>query len=146
MKSEPEVFSIDDLAKNAWTAWEGVRNYQARNFLRDSIKVGDLVLIYHSNTKPPGVAGLAEVIKSAYPDDTAWDPKSQYYDPKSSPENPIWYRVDLQFKKKFKNYISLDAIKENPALTGILVAKKGQRLSVQPLDKQHFEIIKKLGK
>lgn len=146
MKSEPHVYSIDDLKRDGKTSWEGVRNYQARNFMRDQMKVGDLVLFYHSNAEPPGVAGVAKVCKSAYPDAAAWDPKSKYYDEKSSPKNPIWIRVDIEFVEKFSHFISLEELKENKNLKGMMVIQKGTRLSVQPVSKEHFEMIEKIGK
>lgn len=143
-KSEPVTFSIDHLKRDRTCCWEGVRNYQARNFLRDSVKKGDLVLFYHSNCKPPGIVGIAEVIKEGYPDSFAWDETSDYFDPKSTPENPRWFRVDLKFIKKFSEILTLDAIKQDPILQEMLVAKKGQRLSIQPVEAKHFKHIKNL--
>jgi predicted RNA-binding protein with PUA-like domain len=145
MKSEPDVYSIDSLAKDKTTWWGGVRNYQARNFMRDEMKVGDAVLFYHSSAEPPGVAGLAEVSKAAAPDETQFDKKSEYYDPKASPEKPIWFCVQVKFVKKFKNPVTLQELRDNPKLKDLLVLKKGQRLSIQPVTKTHFEIIKKMG-
>lgn len=145
MKSEPDVYSIDSLAKDKTTWWGGVRNYQARNFMRDEMKVGDAVLFYHSSAEPPGVAGLAEVSKAAAPDETQFDKKSEYYDPKASPEKPIWFCVQVKFVKKFKNPVTLQELRDNPKLKELLVLKKGQRLSIQPVTKAHFEIIKKMG-
>lgn len=144
MKSEPDTFSIDDLKKNKTTSWEGVRNYQARNFMRDDMKVGDEVLFYHSNANPPGIVGLAKVCKEAHPDTDAFNKKSKYYDPKSSTDNPRWWMVDVKFVKKFKNIISLDDLKANSKLDGMLVVKKGQRLSVQPVEKKHFDQVLKM--
>ena len=144
MKSEPNTYSIDDLIKDNTTQWEGVRNYQARNFMRDDMKIGDHVLFYHSNTKPPGIVGLAEVCKESYPDHFAWDVSSKYFDPKSSPENPIWMMVDVKFKKKLNHPISLDTLKTYPELETMLVIKRGMRLSIQPVEKQHFEFITSL--
>ena len=138
MKSEPNVYSIDDLKADTTTQWEGVRNYQARNFMRDDMKIGDKVLFYHSNAKPPGIAGLAEVCKLAYPDHFAFDPKSKYYDPKSSPDKPIWQMVDVKFEKKFNNLISLHDIKENENLQTMIVIQKGSRLSIQKVDKEDY--------
>lgn len=114
MKSEPEVFSIDELAKskNQTTFWDGVRNYQARNFMRDEMKIGDKVIFYHSNTEPPAAVGICEVVKEAYPDFTAFDPKSKYYDPKSKKENPTWFMVDIKLVKKFDRPVSLEEIKK----------------------------------
>lgn len=147
MKSEPDVFSIDDLknAKNSTEHWDGVRNYQARNFMRDEMKKGDEVLFYHSNCEPPGIVGTATIAKEGYPDHTAWDPKSKYYDPKSSEDNPRWIMVDVKFKSKFKRVISLKELKENEELEEMLVVKKGQRLSIQPVAPEHFQLVKKLG-
>ena len=147
MKTEPDVFSIDDLKMNPkkTTQWEGVRNYQARNFMRDEMKKGDKVLIYHSNCQPPGVAGIAEVCKEAYPDHFAWDKKSNYYDPKCDPENPRWFMVDVKFKKKFKEVVSLSLLKEVKALETMLILRKGNRLSITPVTKKEFETIEKMG-
>ncbi|MAW07822.1 MAG: EVE domain-containing protein [Halobacteriovoraceae bacterium] len=141
MKTEPDVFSIDDLKSQKTTPWEGVRNYQARNFMRDEMKKGDMVLIYHSNTKPPGVAGIGVVSKEAFPDHFAWDKKSKYFDPKSTKENPRWMMVEVKFKKKFKELISLSEIKETKGLEGMLILRKGNRLSITPVDKKHFDKI-----
>ena len=139
MKSEPDVYSIDDLARDGQTGWEGVRNYQARNFMRDDMKVGDKVLFYHSNAKPPGVAGVAEVCRAAYPDPAAFDPSSPYFDPKSKPEAPAWLRVDLRFVRRLPRLVPLDALKGDPLLSGMLVTLRGQRLSVQPVSPAHFD-------
>ena len=141
MKTEPDVFSIDDLKSQKTTPWEGVRNYQARNFMRDEMKKGDLVLIYHSNAKPPGVAGIGVVSKEAFPDHFAWDKKSKYYDPKSSKENPRWMMVEIRFKKKFKEVLSLSELKETRGLEDMLILRKGNRLSITPVEKKHFEQI-----
>lgn len=145
MKSEPETFSIEDLKRspNQTTGWEGVRNYQARNFMRDCMRRGDFVLFYHSSCKVPGVVGIAEVVSEGYPDDTAWTKTSAYYDPKSTPENPRWYRVDIQLKTIFPRIISLAQIKEDPILKGMKVAQKGQRLSIQPVTHKEFEHIRR---
>ena len=146
MKSEPNDYSIDDLKHDKVAMWDGVRNYQARNFIRDEIKIGDQVLFYHSNAEPPGIAGVAEVVKGAYPDHTAFDPKDPHHDPKSDKENPRWFAVDVAFKKKFKKFISLEQLKSEKALTGMRVTQKGQRLSVQPVEEQHFNHIIKMAK
>ena len=129
MKSEPSVFSIDDLksSKNKTTYWEGVRNYQARNFLRDKLKKGDGVFFYHSNEEPVGIAGEAVVVKEGYPDLTAFDPKSNYFDPKSDPKNPTWFRVDVQFVRKCPEVITLKMLREIPALKKMMVIQKGSR-------------------
>ena len=141
MKTEPDVFSIDDLKSQKTTPWEGVRNYQARNFMRDEMKKGDMVLIYHSNAKPPGVAGIGVVSKEAFPDHFAWDKKSKYFDPKSTKENPRWVMVEVKFKKKFKELISLSEIKETKGLEELLILRKGNRLSITPVEKKHFDKI-----
>lgn len=141
MKSEPTVYSIQDLKRDKKTCWEGVRNYQARNFMRDQMNLGDEVIFYHSNSNPSGAAGIAKVCKKAYPDKDQFNPNSKYFDPKSNPDKPRWIMVDLQFVKTFPNVIPLQAIKENPKLKGILVAQKGSRLSVQPISQKHFELL-----
>jgi predicted RNA-binding protein with PUA-like domain len=143
MKSEPDVYSIDDLAKAKRGTWEGVRNYQARNHMRD-MREGDLALFYHSNATPPGVAGLMRVCKEAYVDDTQFDAKSPYYDDKSKPDAPRWERVDVEFVEKFPEYVSLDQLKADAALEGMLVIKRGMRLSVQPVESAHFRHVLKL--
>lgn len=141
MKTEPDVFSIDDLKKNKKTSWEGVRNYQARNFMRDQMKLGDQVLIYHSSCKVPAVAGVAKVIKEAHPDPSSWDKKSPYFDPKSSKENPRWFMVDLAFVKKFSQVISLSEIKKEKSLAQMKLVQKGNRLSIMPLTQKEFKKI-----
>ena len=144
MKSEPDVYSSEDLERDCSDHWEGVRNYQARNFMRD-MQLGDLVLFYHSNTKPPGVVGVAEVCKEAYPDPVQFDPKSKYHDPKSKPEDPRWSVVDVKFVEKFA-VVSLDEMKADPKLEGMAVLQKGSRLSVTPVDKAHFKhVLKRAG-
>ena len=145
MKSEPGVYSMADLVRDGRTSWEGVRNYQARNFMRDDMKKSDLVLFYHSNAKPPGVAGVARVCREAYPDPLAFDPDSKYFDDASSPDDPRWFMVDLEPVKQWKDIVPLEALKADPQLEGMLVTKKGQRLSVQPVDKPHFDRVKQLG-
>ncbi|MEP1382990.1 MAG: EVE domain-containing protein [Paraglaciecola sp.] len=142
-KTEPDAFSIDDL-KNKPTQiehWDGIRNYQARNFLRDQVKSGDLVFIYHSSCKNVGIVGLAEVVKEGYPDHTQFDPESKYYDPKSPPENPRWVMVDIKFKQKFSKLLSLKQIKAMDDITEIGLVKKGHRLSIMPVHKQEFELL-----
>lgn len=143
MKSEPESYSIDDLKKEKVACWDGVRNYQARNMMRDEMKVGDRVLFYHSNAKPPGVVGVAEVCSGPYPDPTAWDPKSPYFSEKSAPDNPIWIMVDIKFVSKLPQIVSLDEIRTIAACKDMLLLKKGQRLSIQPIEKKHFDAITK---
>ncbi|MEC7518487.1 MAG: EVE domain-containing protein [Myxococcota bacterium] len=146
MKSEPDVYSIEDLERDGQAEWDGVRNYQARNYMRDEMAVGDLVLFYHSNAKPPGVAGVAEVATEAYADPTQFDPKSKYHDPKSTKEAPRWQLVDLAFVEKFDEVLGLDVLKEHAeALDGMMVIKRGIRFSVQPVDKAHFKTVLKLA-
>ncbi|MDO6692984.1 EVE domain-containing protein [Aliiglaciecola sp. 3_MG-2023] len=144
-KSEPDAFSIDDLANkpNQTEHWDGIRNYQARNFLRDKVQLGDQVFIYHSSCKNVGIAGLAEVVKESYPDHTQFDPESKYYDPKSDPENPRWYMVDVKFVKKFKHVLSLKSIKAMPQIQQIGLVKKGHRLSIMPVDPEEFAYLLK---
>jgi predicted RNA-binding protein with PUA-like domain len=146
MKSEPSVFSIDDLARVGSTHWDGVRNYQARNMMRDDMEVGDRVLFYHSNADEVGVAGLAEVSRPAYPDFTAWDPNDPHYDPKSPEDAPRWFMVDVAFVEKFDRVVSLAELKANESLDGMYVTRKGMRLSVQPVEPEHFEIVVALGR
>ncbi len=142
MKTEPEVFSIDDFAscKKQTTHWEGVRNYQARNFMRE-MKVGDLVLIYHSNAEPTGIAGIGEIAKEAYPDPCAWDKKSDYYDEGATPENKRWDMVDVRFVRKFANVLGLPELRGMPALKDMLILRKGNRLSVTPVTDKEFKAI-----
>ena len=137
MKSEPDAYSIDDLQRDGSEPWDGIRNYQARNNMR-AMNLGDLVLFYHSNAKPPGVVGIAKVCKLVYPDHTAWDPKSNYFDPKSPQDNPRWEMVDLAFVEKTPNLVSLADLKADPALADMVVTQKS-RLSVQPVGKEHFK-------
>lgn len=146
MKSEPDAFSIDDLAarKGKREPWDGVRNYQARNFMRE-MKKGDTVLFYHSSCAEPGVVGLASVVKEAYPDHTALDPESKYFDPKSDPDNPRWFMVDIQFKQKWSVPVTLAAMKQNPALDGMTLLKRGSRLSVMPITAEEFDIIRAMA-
>jgi len=142
-KSEPTTFSIDDLIRSPkqTTHWNGIRNYQVRNMLRDDMQAGDLVFFYHSNATPPGIVGIMEIVKTGYPDDSAWDKKSHYFDAKSSIEKPLWYQVDVRFVKKFKTIISLDDIKKNPQLSTMLIVRKGNRLSITPVSAKEWKII-----
>lgn len=146
IKSEPEVYSIDDLEKDKQIFWDGVRNYQARNFMRDEMKKGDMVIFYHSNTEPPGAVGICEVVKEGYPDFTAFDPDDKHYDPKSKEDNPTWIMVDVKFVKKFKKPVSISEIKENPKLKNMKLVQRGNRLSVMPVTKSEFDEISKMGK
>ena len=144
MKSEPHVYPFSQLVEDGSTHWDGVRNYQARNMMRDDLKLGDMVLFYHSNTKPPHVAGIARVSREGYPDHTSWDPESKYYDEKSSPENPRWIMVDIEAVQEMEK-VSLVDIKANPALEGMPLVQKGQRLSVQPVSREQYEEICRMG-
>jgi predicted RNA-binding protein with PUA-like domain len=144
MKTEPDVFSIENLRKNKTTLWEGVRNYQARNYMT-SMEVGDAVLFYHSSCEVPGVAGLAVVSKKAVPDPTQFDKKSEYYDAKATQEKPIWYCVEVQFVTEFNRVVSLEEIKNDKALATMLVIRKGQRLSIQPATQDEFDHIHQLS-
>jgi len=143
MKSEPETFSIDDLEKIKTEPWDGVRNYQARNFMK-TMKKKDFVFFYHSNCTPPGIVGIAEVSKEAHPDHTSFDKNSEYYDPKSTLENPRWFMVEVKFKEKFKNIISLDQLKEEKKLQNLALVKKGNRLSVMPITEEEWKTILEL--
>jgi predicted RNA-binding protein with PUA-like domain len=144
MKSEPGTYSIDDLARDGSEPWDGVRNYQARNFMREMAK-GDLVIFYHSSATPPGAAGVGRICREAYPDPTQFDKKSKYHDPKSKKEDPRWSLVDVEFVERFAREIPLQALKDDPALVGMLVTQKGSRLSVQPVEKKHFKRVLKLA-
>jgi predicted RNA-binding protein with PUA-like domain len=138
MKSEPGTYSIDDLEADGQTSWDGVRNYQARNFMRDEMAEGDRVLFYHSNASPPGVAGIAEVSREGYPDATAQDPESDYYDDKASADDPRWFMVDIRFVRKLPRVIPLAELKADPALDDMVVTGRS-RLSVQPVKESEFQ-------
>ena len=146
IKSEPETFSIQDLAKapKKTTSWEGVRNYQARNFLR-AMKRGDLAIYYHSNAEPPAAVGIARIVREAYPDPTAWDPKSDYHDPKASPDNPLWSMVEVQLVEIFPREIPLEELRGVTALAGMELLRRGSRLSVTPVSAAEFRTIEKLA-
>lgn len=146
MKSEPNAFSIDDLKRDGSTSWTGVRNYQARNFMRDQMKKGDKVLFYHSNTKEPGVVGTGKVSKESHPDHTALDKKSAYFDPKATQDEPRWYLVDIAFEKKFPRTVTLTKIKDTPALAEMKIVQKGNRLSITPVSKKEFSTILQLAR
>lgn len=146
LKCEPSTYSIDDLKRDGKAGWEGVRNFQARNYLRDEIKAGDGVLFYASNADPSGVSGLAEVVKDGYPDPYAFDPKHKYFDPTSNPEKPSWYTVEIRFVEKFPGVVSLATLKATPGLENMMVTRKGSRLSVQPVAPEEFSIVVKLGR
>lgn len=146
-KSEPDCFSYDDLLsqKNQTEHWDGVRNYQARNFMRDEMKIGDMGIFYHSNCKPPHAIGSVTITKEGYPDFTAWDPSSDHPDEKSIPENPRWFMVDVKAVKKFKRPVSLQEMRELIDLQDMKLVQKGNRLSVMPVEKKHFELLCQLG-
>ena len=146
-KSEPTAYSFSDLlGEPGRTAeWDGVRNFQARNFMRDQMKVGDGVLFYHSSTGIPAVVGTAEVVREGYPDNTAWDPKDKHGDPKSTPDNPIWFMVDIRAKEELAKPVTLQEIKGVPGLQGMLLVRRGMRLSIQPVTKAEWDKIIALG-
>ena len=148
VKTEPESFSIQDLARarNQTTSWDGVRNYQARNYLRDEMQPGDRVLFYHSSSDPPAVVGTARVVRAGYPDPTAWDPSDSHYDPKSTPGAPRWFMVDLKLDQIFSKPLPLARLRSMAALREMELLKKGSRLSVQPVRKSEFDALLKLAK
>ena len=147
VKTEPDCFSIQDLAKSPKrsTCWSGVRNYQARNFMRDGMKLGDRVLIYHSSVNPPAVVGIARVCREAYPDHTAWDPRDDHFDPQSTKENPRWFMVDLQLERVFDQQIPLDRLRGIAELRKMELLRRGSRLSVQPVSAPEFAAIERLA-
>jgi predicted RNA-binding protein with PUA-like domain len=147
MKSEPDVFSFEDLKKrpNKTEPWNGVRNYQARNFMRNDMKVDDLILFYHSSCDVPGVAGIARVSSASYPDQTQFNPKSEYFDQKATKENPRWFLVDVKFESELKRFISLEELKGHKVLAGMKLLQRGNRLSILPVTQEEFEFIRKLG-
>ena len=144
MKSEPSAFSIQDLKRKKSEPWDGVRNYQARNFMRDEMSPGDLVLFYHSNAEPSGIAGIAKIKGPSRPDPTAFDPKNIHFDPSSDPKNPRWWLVDVEFVRAAQQVISLATLRDTDGLEDMQVLRKGQRLSVMPVTAQEFRIIEKL--
>jgi len=146
-KSEPESFSIADLAKapNQTTSWEGVRNYRARNILRDEIKVGDEVFFHHSSTNPPGIVGVCSIVKAGYPDSLALNPQSEYFDPADAKDNPRWYTVDVKLMRKFSKMISLTTLKETKGLEKMMVCQRGARLSIQPVTFDEWRIVNRLA-
>ena len=146
MKSEPGEYSLEDLKqqKDQTDHWDGVRNYQARNFMRDDMQVGDGVLFYHSGKKPQ-VVGTARIVRPGYPDHTAWDPDSRHYDPKSSPENPIWFMVDIRFESEFKRPLPLKELRATPGLKDMILLRRGNRLSVMPVSPQDYALIVELA-
>lgn len=147
VKSEPNIFSLEDLkkSKKQSTCWDGVRNYQARNFIRDEMKKGDRILFYHSSTDPNLIMGICEVVKEGYPDHTQFDKKNDHFDPKSDPKNPTWIMIDIRFVKEFKKPVTLDAIRTNSKLKNMRLIQRGNRLSVMPVEKSEFDEIVKMG-
>ncbi|MES2981808.1 MAG: EVE domain-containing protein [Verrucomicrobiota bacterium] len=145
IKSEPDVFSIEHLEKVRKEPWTGVRNYQARNYMWREMQLGELAIFYHSNAKPPGAAGVAKVASEPYPDPTQFDPKSEYFDPKATEDKPRWWLVDFQYVATFKKLIPLEDLKADPALAEMLVCQKGTRLSINPVEKKHFNRVMKIA-
>ena len=144
-KSEPSAFSIDDLKAAGTEHWDGVRNYQARNLLRDEVKVGDQVLFHHSSADPTGIVGLAEVVRAGYPDHTALDPRSGHYDPKQTRENPRWYMVDVRYVRHLPRTVTLAELKRTPGLEEMMVVRRGARLSIQPVTRGEWGIVLRLA-
>ena len=143
MKSEPDVFGVDDLMKapGKTDTWDGVRNYQARNMMRDEMKKGDQVFFYHSNCKQPGIAGIMKIVREGYPDHTAFDPDEKYFDAKSDPDNPRWYMVDVKHVRKLKRVITLTELKSHPQLADLPLVRRGNRLSIMPVSKKQWDFI-----
>ena len=143
MKTEPSVYGIDDLAAEPRQTdhWDGIRNYQARNMMRDEMKCGDQVFLYHSNCAEPGIVGIAEVVREAYPDHTAFDPDSKYYDPKSNPDEPRWVMVDVRLVRHLERNITLRELKARPELDGFALVRRGNRLSIMPVNEEHWALI-----
>jgi predicted RNA-binding protein with PUA-like domain len=146
MKCEPAAYAIDDLKRDKRTSWEGVRNFQARNFMRDRMQVGDEVLFYASNAEPSGVTGLARIARAGYPDAYSWQKGHKYYDPASSPEKPLWFMVDIEFVERFPATVPLEVLKRTKGLEKMLVNQKGSRLSVQPVTQAEFDIVVRLAR
>ena len=148
MKSEPDVFGIDHLRAmpKKTEHWDGVRNYQARNMMRDQMKKGDLVFFYHSNCDEPGIVGIMKVVREGYPDHTAFDPESKYYDPKSDPDQPRWFMVDVQYQRKLARVITLAELKEHEAMEDCPLVRKGNRLSIMPITKKQWDFVLRLEK
>jgi len=144
MKSEPDVYGVDDLKRFKVDHWDGIRNYQARNFMRDDMKKGDRAFFYHSNCDEPGIVGIMEIAREAYPDHTQFDPEEKYFDPKSDPDNPRWFMVDVKFVRKLKRNISLRELKSCKTLADMRLVQKGSRLSIMPVTKRQWDFILKL--
>lgn len=145
MKSEPGAYSIDDMESDGKTHWDSIRSFEARNFMQE-MKVGDKIVFYHSNAKPPGPAGVVKVCKTAYPDFTAWDSKHKYFDPKTDKDNPTWYMVDVEFVEKFDDTVPLADIRANPALEDMMLVNRFRAPSVMPIEKRHFDEIRRMAK
>jgi predicted RNA-binding protein with PUA-like domain len=141
MKSEPDAYSIDDLERDGRDRWDGIRNYQARNMMRDEMRIGDKVFFYHSNCKEPGIVGIMKVASKPHADPTQFDPESKYYDPKSKEEDPRWMLVDVEFVRRLSRTITLAELKEHPGLDGMILLRRGNRLSIMPVDKSHWDLI-----
>ena len=144
-KSEPSAYSFDDLVRDRVAEWDGTRNFQVRNWLRDDVKVGDGVLFYHSSTTPVGVVGTARVVREGYPDHTAWDPTSEHPDPRSTPEKPIWFMVDIAPDRTFERVVTLDEMRSTPELHEMMALKRGNRFSITPVTQEEFDAIVRLG-
>ena len=144
-KSEPTTYSYDDLVNDGVAEWDGVRNFQVRNWLRDDIKPGDRLLFWHSSAKPIGVVGTATVVREGYPDDTAWDPDSDHPDPKSTPDKPLWYMVDIKADQKFADIVTMEELRTEPALAEMMVLKRGNRFSITPVTEEEFNTVLRLG-
>ena len=144
-KSEPTTYSYDDLVNDGVAEWDGVRNFQVRNWLRDDIKPGDRLLFWHSSAKPIGVVGTATVVREGYPDDTAWDPDSDHPDPKSTPDKPLWYMVDIKADQKFADIVTMEELRAEPALAEMMVLKRGNRFSITPVTEEEFNTVLRLG-
>jgi predicted RNA-binding protein with PUA-like domain len=141
MKSEPDVYSIDDLQRDGQEMWDSIRNYQARNMMRDDMRIGDPIFFYHSSCKEPGVVGIAEVASKPYPDPVQFDKQSRYFDAKSDPDNPRWILVDVKFVRKLKRNVTLTEIKAEKSLADMILTRKGNRLSIMPVEKKHWDKI-----
>jgi len=142
---KPDVYSIDDLKSDGREMWDSIRNYQARNMMRDDMRIGDKVFFYHSNCKEPSIVGISRVASKPYPDPTQFDPESKYFDPKSDKDNPRWMLVDVEFVRKLKKSITLAKIKAHPGLEGMILTRRGNRLSIMPVDKEHWDLILSLA-
>ena len=146
MKCEPDAYTIDDLKRDGRSSWEGVRNYQARNFMRDQMQKGDGVLFYASNADPSGVTGLAEIVRAGYPDHTAWEKGHKYFDPATKKDAPMWFMVDIGFVERFPGVVALEILKATKGLESMMATQKGSRLSVQPVTKAEYDIVVRLGR